>query len=181
MAKKSEVEDMISIDEYKRYKKLLIIERDDLEGSLTDQPMFFEEVSFRSVRASASRDKLKLKMDETAAELDHDIRLEAAQAETKITESAILNKIKLDKYMQEAQRAFYEAKELADLWSGLLQAYTQRSYALKDIVAIALRQMSMDGDIIASEKDRQSLLAAKSDRVSQEAGKIRRSKLAQAK
>jgi len=177
MAKTRVSDDICSSEEYQRYRELLKINREDLEGCLEDQPMFFEEVSFRAVTANKMRDQAKLRLEEAIAKLDRDIREEAAEDGVKITESAIANKIKLNNSIQLLQQEFLNCKETADLWAGMLQSFTQRSYSLKDIVSIAIRQMTVDSDIIASERDKQSMIAAKSDRVSKEAGKMRRAKL----
>lgn len=178
MAKKSKTTGEVVFEPpgYTELRDKLEIDRASLEEVLEQQSGLFEEVSFRLARANFERDTLKLKMEELYAELDGEIREEAAATETKITEAAISNKIKLNLEMQEAQRAYLKARSEAETWQGLVNAYNQRSYTLRDIVAIALRQMSMDGDVIATEQSRQSYNAGKSKLIEKEAGELRRRK-----
>src|SRR5690606_11901235 len=167
------------LPDYDEFKEKLEIDRTDLENTLDEQPQLFEAVSFRVAQANHQRDQRELIMDELYAKLDQQIREEAAANETKITEAAIANKIKLHPDMQTAQRMYLQAKAEAEMWTGLQQSYSQRSYALRDIVAIALKQMSLDDGVISMQQDRSALLAAKSKAVEKKAGELRRKKLNQ--
>lgn len=153
-------------EHYADYKKLVEIDREDLEKSLEDQPRLFSEVSEYASKWAAIRDLRKRNAEEVQARVDKEIRDEAIEGNVKLTETAIFNQVKEDDDYKEAQRTFLEAKYFADLWAGLKESYQQRSYALKDLVAIAVRQMTMDSDVIASERDRQTLLEARSKQVS---------------
>lgn len=160
------VEDISLPPKYESFKTKVKINREDLEQSLEEQPELFAQVSEYAIKWSAIRDLRKNAVDKIRVTLDRQIREQASESGTRITEAAIANQIGEDEDYREANLRYLEAKYYADLWLSLVNSYTQRSYALKDLVTIVVKQLSMDNDVISTEADHRALMEAKSRRAS---------------
>jgi uncharacterized protein YigA (DUF484 family) len=125
---RSELEDSLKIDD------------DALDDCLVEQPGFFYHVAEAVAAANARRDTLKLKLEETLAELDQNIRSEALRTEEKITEASIQNRLRTFPRIQDLQRDYLDARTDAEKWTALKEAYQQRSFMLRELVALQLAQ-----------------------------------------
>lgn len=160
------VEDLSLPPKYESFKTKVKINREDLEQSLEEQPELFAQVSEYAIKWGAIRDLRKNAVDKIRVTLDRQIREQASESGARITEAAIANQIGEDEDYREANLRYLEAKYYADLWLSLVNSYTQRSYALKDLVTIVVKQLSMDNDVISTEADHRALMEAKSRRAS---------------
>lgn len=139
------------------YRQYLSIDRTDLDACLMEQPETYEHVAQEVVRANASRDQLKLELEELQAQLDQDLRAEAAKSDERITEAALQNKLRSLPKIQAAQRAYLAARETAEQWAALKEAFQQRSYMLKELVALFIAQRHDLYLEQGSDQSRQSL------------------------
>jgi hypothetical protein len=146
------------------YRELLVIDRDDLEGCLTDHSDNFFYIADAHVRAVAKRDALKLEIEELHAALDRNIREQAAKNEEKTTEAGIQQKIKDDPDMRDLKQQLLNASQKADEWGALKEAFYQRGYMLRELVAITLKKLSMEGEISSTERATNELRAKQGDR-----------------
>lgn len=152
------------------WKQFLQIDKNDLDLCLVEQPEVYYHVSEELVKANAHRDAAKLELEELQAQKDKEIRENALKLEEKLTETAIQNKLRTLPVIKEAQADFLEKRQTADQWSALKEAFSQRSFMLRELVALVIAQrhdLAMEG---GSGQARGNL--ATSNR--EEAGKIRR-------
>jgi hypothetical protein len=140
-----------------QYRRQLKIDTSDLEGCLVDQVELFDTVARERVLAVGRRDRLKLDIEELAAKLDKDIRAKADKEDKKTTEASIGNTIKDDEDYRGLKDDHLNAVTEAEHWSALEESVRQRGYALRELVQIELRRMSIDGDVRQVERDRSAL------------------------
>jgi hypothetical protein len=116
-------------------KRALVIDADDLDGCLVNQPGYFFNAAEAFSAANAARDMAKLELKELMAQLDGDIRRQAIDNDEKLTEVALTNRITILPNVKSAQRRLLQLSKDADDLQALKEAYVQRSYALKDLTA----------------------------------------------
>lgn len=151
----------------------LAIDRTDLESCLINQSVMFYQIAEKATAAGGRRDSLKLQMDELHAKLDGEIRSRAADNGEKTTETGIGYEIKANKeyalLMQEHSDTRTEGEHLI----ALKEAFIQRSYMLRELVALELRRMSLDSDLAHAERSATSIRRAAGDVNAERADKLR--------
>jgi hypothetical protein len=155
----------------------LEIDRSDLESCLQNQAGLFYDIASAQVQAAAIRDAAKLDMDELHASLDKEIREAAAVNEEKTTETGIANAIKNEQRMQKAQRAHLDAKTEAEEWGAMKEAFHQRSYMLRELVALEIKRMSLELDVSAAERNTKEFQNKRGEAMARKAGEGRRARL----
>jgi hypothetical protein len=120
------------------------VDGEDLDDCLIEQPDLFYQTASGYEHAVAERDSAKLELEEATAEADLQLRRKAYDNDEKITETALGHRIAVLPKIKEAQRSFLDAKAKVGEWSALKEAFQQRSYMLREIVA---RQIAMMGDL----------------------------------
>lgn len=115
-------------------QKKLQIDEHALEKALKEHPDLVYNVGQMYALSISERDGSKLKLDEIIAEVDSEIREDAAAAEEKVTEKAVEGRVKADDRVKKANQAFLDLKLKADQIGVLKEAYNQRSYALSKLV-----------------------------------------------
>lgn len=136
------------VSELECYRKFLSIDKTALDECLMEQPEVYHHVSNQYTLAVARRDLIKMELEEEIAVLDRSIRDKAAAEEEKLTEGAISNRIKVLPKIKEKSRRLLDAKLEADQWGALKEGFQQRSFALREVVAIMLREqgdLSLEG------------------------------------
>lgn len=119
----------------------LEIDRDALDDCLVEQPGFFYHVAEQVAAANAKRDTLELELEETVASEDGTFRALCARSDEKVTESAIKNYVRTIDRVMALQRRCLDARAAADSWASLKEAYQQRSFMLRELVALHLAQI----------------------------------------
>lgn len=119
-----------------RLREQLLIDRDALSDCLIEQPQLYYDVARGHAESVARRDALKLDVEEVQAEVDKRIRTDAAFLVVKVTEAAIQQQIKLDAKVTDLAHRSLQAREETDLWAALREAYQQRSFMLRELVAL---------------------------------------------
>ena len=144
-----------------RLRDSLVIDRDGLGECLIEQPQLYYDVASAHVESVARRDALKLDVEEVQAKVDKRIRDEAATKDTKITEASIQQTLRLDLKVADVARRSLAAREESDRWAALKEAYQQRSFMLRELVAL---RISERGDIAlangAGQRSRSSVADA---------------------
>lgn len=139
-------------------EKALKIDEDDLETSLLDQPESFYRVAKAAAIATSRKDAAYQHIKEVTAEVDRHIR-SGIDPEDKMTEKAIESQVRLDRKIRDANIAHLALSEDAAILNALVQAYQMRSYALKDLIAMHLKEYYMNqgssGDARAEDVRRQ--------------------------
>lgn len=119
----------------------LEIDRDDLDGCLVEQPGFFYHVAEELSAANSRRDTLKLDLEELMAEEDGRFRREAANQQIKFTEATVQNFLRTLDPVKALQRDLLRASTEAANWAALKEAYLQRSFMLRELVALHLAEI----------------------------------------
>ena len=122
------------------YKEALVIDRDSLGECLIEQPQLYYDVTSAHVAAVALRDAAKLDLEEVHARQDKAIRADADAAQTKITEARIQQEIHLDPKYKAKRLELLELTEAADQMLSLKEAYQQRSFMLRELVALHISE-----------------------------------------
>lgn len=125
-----------------RLRDSLVIDRDSIGDCLIDQPQLFYDVARGHAESVARRDALKLDTEEVQAEADRGIRAAAAVAGDKITEASIQQTLRLDPKVADLSRKGLSAREESDRWAALKEAYQQRSFMLRELVALRISERS---------------------------------------
>jgi len=127
-------------DDVDEYHAALAIDKDDLERCLMEQPESFYHVARESAFAVARRDAAKYDVESLEAILGQRIRLAASEDKVKLTEGAIAERLATMPNVQKATKQFLEEKAHAEAWNALKEAFQQRSFMLRELVALRLRQ-----------------------------------------
>jgi hypothetical protein len=157
-----------------QYHKYLAIDKDDLDRCLMEQPETYYHVSSAFALANADRDACKLDLEELQAQLDQDIRAEALRKDEKLTETSLQNRLKTLPKMQDIQRVFLKKRQEAESWQVLKEAFQQRSFMLRELVALFIAQrhdLALEGGL---GQARASLTDDKADQNRAAAGALRR-------
>jgi len=137
-------------------KKLLKIDKLDLDTEIERQPEILDRIIERSVLATSQRDFAKTALDRVGVNLDRAIRKKFQ--DKKPTESEIRNRITRHPEYQKAEDEYLRLKHEADLWSGHREAFKSRSYALRDLVEIFVsgyrERATMSADVNRAEDRR---------------------------
>jgi hypothetical protein len=116
----------------------LRIDPDDLDACLVEQPGLFYEVAESVSVANSQRDAIKLELEEAQAELDQQFRRKALEEDVKVTETMLQNQIRTTPRIKQLQRDYLESRTRADNRLALKEAYHQRSFMLRELVAVQL-------------------------------------------
>lgn len=123
----------------------LRIDKNGLDEALIAQVQLFSSVSEKLTWEISIRDAAKDSLRVIEAEVDEVIRSDAAEEGTKITESAIASQVRMHKDVREATAKLNVLNLNVGLLSSLKESYLQRSYALKELVALYLASYYGDG------------------------------------
>lgn len=132
------------------YRDRLAIDRDHLDDCLVEQPELYYHVSEQYSLAVAERDATKLDLDHTEAKEAQRFRDEAVKLEEKLTVDGLKEKLVLSPKLQDLREELIRQKAKIDAWSSLLEALRQRSYMLRELVAIQLSRLATTGSVTAS-------------------------------
>lgn len=146
-----------------KYRKLLAIDREQLEDCIADHPNLYLEVALERSEAISQRDACKLDVEELHAKLDKGIRAKAAEKDEKLTEASIQQRIKDDPSMQKSKTNHLASIKEADDWGAMVEAFTARGYALRELAAFELRRMNIEGDIVSTQRSAREVTARRGD------------------
>ena len=107
-----------------------------LDDEVIRQPMLFYEVSDQLTDALAERDAAKEELAAVDADLDNSWRRKLAKVKERVTDKVILSHVTTSPEHEKAFEAYLQAKTRADKLTALKEAFQQRSYMLRDLVAL---------------------------------------------
>lgn len=116
------------------------INKNDLDSELVNQADYYYQAGMDHATKASRLAYLDEEGERLRAVLDKKIRLESADDEKKPTETQIKSRIDSTSKWQEHIKLYLEAKQEAAESLALKEAYSQRSYALKDLVQLHLAQ-----------------------------------------
>ena len=131
---------MTTVSELERYRGHLAIDQDDLDKCLMEQPEVYYVVAQAVANTTAERDKLKLELEELQAKLGLDLRDQATRRNEKLTEGGLEQKLAGMPKIQELQRSLLTKRQEAESWGVLKEAFQQRSFMLRELVALFIAQ-----------------------------------------
>lgn len=114
-------------------KNGLQIDSDDLDSAIINQSVLFYNVSQELVAAKENRDKLKDALDRIEAELSSDFRIELLENKEKVTEARLKELVINDTEFQHARSNYLKARNLVDSWESMKEAYSQRSFMIREL------------------------------------------------
>lgn len=129
-------------------KERLVIDEDALSECLVEQPQLYYDAANSYVQAISMRDAAKLELEEIGAQLDKAIRLAAEKSGAKITEARVQQEIHLDSGYKAKRVEVLELSEQADQLQVLRDSFSQRSFMLRELVALRIAER---GDIARAD------------------------------
>lgn len=122
------------------WQQFLAIDKADLDSCLIEQPESYHHISQAFAQAVADRDATKLDLEELQAKLGQDLRTKAIKNDEKLTEGSLQQQLTAMPNVQKLQREFLEKRHKADSWQALKEAFQQRSFMLRELVALYIAQ-----------------------------------------
>jgi hypothetical protein len=114
----------------------LAIDKSVLDDEVIRQPVLFYTISEQLTDAIAERDTAKEELASVDADLDSMWRAKLAKTQSKVTETMVANHVITSKEHEVAFTSWPTAKTKADKLLALKEAFQQRSYMLRDLVAL---------------------------------------------
>lgn len=135
---------------------MLAIDEDRLDECLMEQSDLFYNVAEGFALATARRDAAKLDLEQLTASIDSSIRARYAQREERLTETAISRLVAADHNIQNLERELLGYRAECDKWQAMKDAFSQRSYMLREIVRLLIAKMgslSLERGVSRAESD----------------------------
>ncbi len=135
VSKEERKEFLKKLDEFRGYLK---IDRDALDEAIIMQSDLYYRVSRMFVLAVSKKDKLKEEIAIVDANLDMDLREEAANKKKgeKVTEGAIRGQIAAHRAHIESIREYLDARREMEELQALKDAFSQRGYMLRELARL---------------------------------------------
>lgn len=136
----------------------LRINKNGLDDALLQQPDFFYRVSKALTLATSRRDAIKQEVQELEAEMDERVRARAEADRVKLTETEAKMQIRLEPKMKQANLELLRANREVGQLAALKESFSQRSYALKELVSLYVAEYFGDntGSAVGSVRDAQA-------------------------
>jgi len=131
-------------DNIQRLETGLQIDEHALDEALQYQPDLFYRVSARLSHLISERDYAKQELEEIEAEVSVRLRLEAEKEKTKLSVAECEALKTIDSEVVKASRKMLDLQRMVGQYSALKEAFNQRSYALKDLVALHIANYYSD-------------------------------------
>lgn len=123
----------------------LDIDPTQLDRELIEQPSKFAWVATLHEYAKDMAQQRKMELEETKAELDTEVRVQATEDEMKVTEAMVRNLVLQDKRYKLANEEYLDANRTAALLGVARESFNMRSNML--ISLSANRRMELDTEI----------------------------------
>lgn len=123
----------VSLDEL---RDALDVNKHDLDEEWRRQPQLNDTIGELHDKAILHRDMKKQEIDEVRAELDEQFRKQAQEAEEKITETALKNKIATTNRMKKLEQELLDLTYKASRLATMRESCRQKNDALKGLTAL---------------------------------------------
>lgn len=137
----------------KELTKALKIDREDLDGAVSEQPELYYHVSLEAARAASRRDQAKDQLKVVEADLNQQVRKELLDAGEKVTEKGLEHMVTAHQDRADAVADLLNAAREAEEWQALKESFQQRSYMLRELAALTVHQLMSSGSISQSVGD----------------------------
>ena len=117
-------------------KEQLAIDKSVLDDEVIRQPVLFFTVSEQLTDAIAERDGAKEELTAVDATLYDTWRRKLSKVHARVTEGLVTNAVATSPEHEKAFSAYLDAKTRADKLLALKEAFQQRSYMIRDLVAL---------------------------------------------
>lgn len=144
----------------------LAIDKSVLDDEVIRQPVLFYTIGEQLTDAAAERDAAKEELASVDADLDGVWRKKLAKTSTRVTETMVSNHVITSAEHETAFKAYLAAKTRADKLLALKEAFQQRSYMLRDLVALYSANYYEESSIKPSKAQEASHYAANRARMS---------------
>jgi len=128
----------------------LAIDPTNLDEELINQPTKYAWAATLAEHAKDFAAQKKMELEELKAELDIEVRTQAAKGETKVTEATVKHMVLQMDSFKEAQQELLAAQKTAQLLTVARDSFSQRANML--ISLSANRRVELDGEISALVK-----------------------------
>lgn len=118
----------------------LRIDKNGLDDALEQQPDLYYRVAKLVSLEMSRRDALKQELEEVEAEVDERVRIEAESAKEKLTETEAKMRVRLDPKLKRVRQDILRANRRVGDLQALEKSFTQRSYAIKELVSLYVSQ-----------------------------------------
>jgi hypothetical protein len=134
-------------------ERALAIDQDCLDIELIRHPSYYAEVSRNHALAVSKRDQAKLELDRERAETAEHLRNGFIDAGEKITEAKLSNLVASRHEVVTAQEKVIALSEEANLWAGLKEAWSKRTYMLRELAQLWLGSYFVETSSQGPKKD----------------------------
>ena len=140
----------------------LRIDKHGLDDALEQQPDLYYRVSKAVTICVSRQDALKQEVEEVEAEADERVRMSAETLKEKLTETECKMRARLDPKLKGVRQDYIRMNRKVRELQALEKAFSQRSYAIKELVSLYVASYWGDntgGRSSNSMKDRDAAIA----------------------
>lgn len=128
-------------------RNAIVVDRDALDEVLVRQPVLYHKASEQYAAAISTRDLAKDELKKLHAELYSEIKAANLEDGKKLTEAALQAEIEVDDSFMEASAGYIDCCKQSDMWLAAKDAFAQRAYILKDLVALWIAGYYGEGSV----------------------------------
>ncbi|MCI0565362.1 MAG: hypothetical protein MN733_43410 [Nitrososphaera sp.] len=119
--------------ELSELEQALLIDEHALNEMIVQHPDLSYRVGKKLAMLISQRDAAEQNHKEVMADVDTEIRAEAADAKDRVTADEVKALVLNDPRVKDAQRTAHQLRHAVGVWSALQEAYKARSYALNNL------------------------------------------------
>lgn len=127
-----------------RLESALKFDKNCLDDALEEQSGIFHEIADELAIQISRRDQAKKHVTDLESETVVEIKTAAREKDQKITDKEVEAQTQLDEGVIKASKTLAELSLIVGRLSALKESYVQRSYALKDLVALQINQYGVE-------------------------------------
>ncbi len=142
--------DGVDLEEFRQH---LTINKDSLDEDITVQSDLFFRVSEAYAFACSRRDAAKENIKQVDAQMDLNIRAEAAEDGVKVTETKVFSLVAASDEHLEAASEHLDCIEEVNIFGSLKEAFSQRSYMLRELVELYCVGYYSDPDYVRNKSE----------------------------
>ncbi len=132
------------VDFVERLEKALKFDKNRLDDALEEQAGIFHEIADELAIQISRRDQAKKHVTDLESETIVEIKSDAREEDKKITDKEVEALTQLEEGVIQASKTLAELNLIVGRLSALKESYVQRSYALKDLVALQINQYGVE-------------------------------------
>ncbi len=142
--------DGVDLEEFRTH---LTINKDSLDEDITVQSDLFFRVSEAYAFACSRRDAAKEQIKQVDAKMDLEIRQDASDEGVKVTETKVSSLVAASEEHLEAASEHLDCIEEVNIFGSLKEAFSQRSYMLRELVELYCVGYYSDPDYVRNKAE----------------------------